>query len=336
MDVWDSMDVRLPVHERTPIVGRLLRAQIEGDSAARSRALAELRETNVDEKLTAVRVSSQRGDYDAAERVEAFIPAKERTQLAERLSLGNAIAQGRWSAARPFIEQARKNQPTYREHIRLVALFPFLPVPAAEVAAMRKSVEQADSVPAPGSDEPGNLLRAQDRHYLLGALSCRLGEHDVALAHARAIEASSVPPEWKQTVTDLSTQLRAEVAARQGRPEEALRLFDSMDPTPPKAFLQSGLSARRFWEAELRYQLGQDDEAIRWYKNAFATQFYYELMSSGYIHLRLGELYDRKGERDLAIEHYAKALKHWPNPDVELKAQIDRARQRLSALTGER
>jgi tetratricopeptide (TPR) repeat protein len=47
---------------------------------------------------------------------------------------------------------------------------------------------------------------------------------------------------------------------------------------------------------------------------------------------RLGELYEAKGDRTKAIEHYRKFIDLWKNADRELQPKVEEARQRLTAL----
>ncbi|PYP76701.1 MAG: hypothetical protein DMD35_17805 [Gemmatimonadetes bacterium] len=51
------------------------------------------------------------------------------------------------------------------------------------------------------------------------------------------------------------------------------------------------------------------------------------------VHKRLGELYEAKGQREKALEHYRVFLDFWKDADPELQPRVTDARQRVAALT---
>jgi tetratricopeptide (TPR) repeat protein len=51
------------------------------------------------------------------------------------------------------------------------------------------------------------------------------------------------------------------------------------------------------------------------------------------VHKRLGELYEAKGQRDKALQHYRIFIGLWKNADPELQPKVTDARQRVAALT---
>ena len=51
------------------------------------------------------------------------------------------------------------------------------------------------------------------------------------------------------------------------------------------------------------------------------------------VHQRLGELYEAKGERERALEHYRAFLDLWKDADPELQPRVTDARQHVAALT---
>jgi tetratricopeptide (TPR) repeat protein len=51
------------------------------------------------------------------------------------------------------------------------------------------------------------------------------------------------------------------------------------------------------------------------------------------VHKRLGELYEAKGQREKALEHYRAFLELWKDADPELQPRVTDARQRVAALT---
>jgi hypothetical protein len=55
-----------------------------------------------------------------------------------------------------------------------------------------------------------------------------------------------------------------------------------------------------------------------------------------HTYLRLGELYEERGERARAAEYYGKLVRLLGHPDPELRAKVGEAKRRLQLLTGER
>ena len=51
------------------------------------------------------------------------------------------------------------------------------------------------------------------------------------------------------------------------------------------------------------------------------------------VHKRLGELYEAKGQREKALEHYRAFIELWKDADPELQPKVTDARQRVAALT---
>jgi tetratricopeptide (TPR) repeat protein len=83
----------------------------------------------------------------------------------------------------------------------------------------------------------------------------------------------------------------------------------------------------RFARAELLHELGRDDEAIPWYR-----VFAYDLLYTAPAHLRLAQIYARRGERQKAIEHYSHFIKLWKDCDPELQPMVQQARDALVRL----
>ncbi|MSR07522.1 MAG: carboxypeptidase-like regulatory domain-containing protein [Gemmatimonadetes bacterium] len=53
-------------------------------------------------------------------------------------------------------------------------------------------------------------------------------------------------------------------------------------------------------------------------------------------HRRLGELYEARGEREKALEHFGKFVELWKNADPELQPVVRDVRARIARLTAER
>jgi len=53
-------------------------------------------------------------------------------------------------------------------------------------------------------------------------------------------------------------------------------------------------------------------------------------------HKRLGELYEARGDRDKAVEHYNEFVELWKDADPVLQPQVQDVRERIARLVGER
>jgi tetratricopeptide (TPR) repeat protein len=87
----------------------------------------------------------------------------------------------------------------------------------------------------------------------------------------------------------------------------------------------------RYFRAELLADEGREDEALGWF-GSIAERAAYELVYLAPAHLRRAEIYDRRGNRDAAVEHYRKFIDLWREADPELQPAVNKARGRLAAL----
>ena len=80
--------------------------------------------------------------------------------------------------------------------------------------------------------------------------------------------------------------------------------------------------------------LGNDAEAVRWLENGFdGTPD--DMAFRAQVALRLGDIYERMGERQKAIDSYARFTRLWKHCDARLQPGVQDARARLARLTGE-
>ncbi len=91
------------------------------------------------------------------------------------------------------------------------------------------------------------------------------------------------------------------------------------------------VNSHRYLRAELLYQEGRLEEALRWYASlAEVSEF---LLGPSY--LRRAEIYEQLGETENAITYYTRFLDLWQDADPELQPQVEQARQRLDRLVGD-
>jgi tetratricopeptide (TPR) repeat protein len=227
------------------------------------------------------------------------------------------------------------------EHRAYFALTRFQETPRSELMALRDSLEHWDAVAAMKTDGDALLAGHRRAHpyfklYLLGLLSARLGDEGAALRYAGQLERadrSSLPGAF---AADGGQFVRAEVAWRRGRPQEALTTLENArfwtrwpgfeaENSDDSPFY--GHMHERFARAELLHELGRDEEAIPWYRI-----FVYDLLYTAPAHLRLAQIYERRGERQKAIEHYSRFVDLWKDCDPELQPMVQQARSALVRL----
>ena len=91
-----------------------------------------------------------------------------------------------------------------------------------------------------------------------------------------------------------------------------------------------------YLRAEILYGEGRLEEALPWYASlddggvapaALAGVFYL-----GPSYLRQAQIYDQLGENDTAIDFYERFIELWKDCDVELRPHVEEARERLGRL----
>ena len=250
-----------------------------------------------------------------------------------------ALAQGRWAAAKPEFAQAAATVPSAKRLQALSATWPFLAVPRPDLEALRRELEAWDPSAEAPEPNPGlaSALRPQTRLYILALLSSRLGDDAQSFQYAAELEGVGHPPEAAALVRDLARTVRADVALRRGHPADALTLLVPVrGEVPPELLAVPFFSEEgsRYLRAEALYQLGRDEEALRWFSHAFEGTPD-ELVYLAPAHLRQAEIYERLGDRKQAVEHYSRFVQLWKGCDLELQPSVERAKARLATLVSE-
>ncbi len=253
-----------------------------------------------------------------------------------------ALAQGRWQAAQMELAKAEQlDRATGIEYRALLSAMPFLPVPETNLTVIRAGVEQSGTgaavSAAPAMDYFGvhNDLHPHLRSYLLGLLSLRLGQSEVAIACANNLVQFGGSPMVTTLAGDLAQSLRAQVSRYFAEPAEALTWLEQnkMESSYELAVASPFYAQvyERYMRATLLQELGRLDEALNWY-NSFGEFSVYDLVCLAPSHLQRGKIYETMGEREQAIQHYTRFIALWQNCDPELKPMIANAETRLAQL----
>jgi tetratricopeptide (TPR) repeat protein len=315
----------------------------KGDSATVARLLVEARGSAnaVLVRNAAWQIGEWLGQPAAAEPFARAAAARPESQSRANLTLAdNLVSQGRWTAADSAYALAiRTGADGWPRLARaLTAALPFLAVPHAELEAIRADLSAWDPArdsPAAATSNVGLLPHV--RLYALGLLASRLGEPDAALRAARQLEAAPAAVELTPALRALAAAVRADVAIAGRRPADAVSALAVVRGAVPLDL--TGMSPfsedyARLLRSEALLALGNDDEALRWLDNGFDVTPN-ETDYRAQISLRLGDIYERKGERQKAIDEYARFVRLWTGCDARLRPAVEDARARLARLTGE-
>jgi hypothetical protein len=166
------------------------------------------------------------------------------------------------------------------------------------------------------------------------------GVHDTASigASIRKVEAvrlhppANFPPVAKDFFGYLLASQHAYLALAKGDTAEALRLFDSRPDTA--AF--GGSAIDDLVHAQLLLARGRASDAVRLLERPLLgvspAITPVEILRS----LERGRVYERIGNKDLAIDGYSLVVRAWRNPDPELQPYVTEARAALVRLAGEK
>jgi serine/threonine-protein kinase len=347
---FDSLTGRLLQLNPSPWLASNLRGQhavVMGDTAELARFMADLR-TRPDPwaQSSAGAVTWFTGDLSAGRRLWGLITEPSRSRgfrVTAHVTLAKIeLTSGRRRAADAELEAVRAlDAGSALEHRAYFALTRFQEASRSELAALRDSLERWDAAAAMRSDGDALLAAHRRAHpylklYLLGLLSARLGDEAAALRYAGQLERadrSSLPGAF---AADGGQFVRAEVAWTRGRPQEALATLENARfwRTWPAFEVENsddspfyGHMHERFARAELLYELGREEEAIPWYR-----VFAYDLLYTAPAHLRLAQIYERRGERPKAIEHFSRFVELWKDCDPALQPMVQQARDALTRL----
>jgi tetratricopeptide (TPR) repeat protein len=339
----DSLLRRKFAPDKLPQSHRSIVALARGDSAGFRRILDEARTQRSGHPYAPSDIAVYLNDFAAAKEFANAVLASPRPS-AVRDSLHQflgvlALAEGRWSSAKREFLQAERVIPSAGRRLALSATFPFLAVPDSDLAVLRREMEQWNPSADAPEPNPGLAarLRPHARLYVLGLLSSRQGQESRALRYAEELGRMQRPSEASALVKDLVLTIKSDVALRRGRPEEALKLLQSVSGEIAPELLALPVFSEevaRYLRAEALYRLGRPEEALRWYSHGFEGSPS-ELVYLAPTHLRRGELYERLGDRKQAIEHYGRFIQLWNACDPALRPRVEEARTRLANLVAE-
>ncbi|HEV2084624.1 MAG TPA: tetratricopeptide repeat protein, partial [Gemmatimonadales bacterium] len=294
--------------------------QPEADTLVRrARSAVQRPPTDLEE---AVVTADLEGSERVGRRLAGTFQAPDLQAYGHRMLAQAAIARGQWQGAWSELTLAATLDSIPALELRsLFAAFSFLPLPRSEIIAVREAVRRWDA----GAEAPLRLQR-------LGLLDTRLGDTTSALRDARALDRAADSSLHGRFAHTLAASIRAHVAAVGGRDREALADLDAAGwEAAAPAFVAEAYD--RYFRGELLERARREDEALGWFQS-IAERAAYELVYLAPSHLRQAEIYQRRGQRDLAVQHYRRFIELWREADPELQPVVAEARRRLAESEG--
>ena len=324
---------------------RSLKAFTEADAATQRALLEEMKVADGPQLATVfVELSLYARNFEAAERVaemmtEPWRPARVRAYGGIALA-HLQLMRGRWRAAKEQLAVVAGLDPwSALEYRALLSSLSFVPVPRAELRALRAELEALDPATVPTVDEPlvfvdvHHELHPLLRTYLLGQLSARLGDLEAARRFAAEIEGQPHPAAQRGLAADLRRSVEAQVARAENRPAEAVSLLDET-LSETKNPLESPVVAEayeRYLKAQLLYESGRYEEALGLYRH-IAESSVFEFVYLPVSELWIGEIHNRLGATAEARSSYTRFIELWRGCDAELQPMVELARRRLEEL----
>jgi hypothetical protein len=220
-----------------------------------------------------------------------------------------------------------------------------LPLPYADstLTRVRRQAAMAQALPTeptgPFANEIGlgRPIQVEPlRQYTLGIVSLRLRDAPAAATAATKLQRLAARDDANTLVRDLDRGLRAALAWQEGRPQDALRLLETLEAEDSQGDIAATpfvtRANERFLRAEVLEALGRNTEALQWFAS-IGDGAVTEIPLRAPSHLRQAEIYERLGNRDQATRHYARVLELWRDADGQFLPLVETARERLASLT---
>lgn len=347
---FDSIAARrVELSPADSLLVRSLSASVHRDEAAHAALTGQLR--NSDDDLiwdAAIDAAIHAGNLGDAQRLANLLVDSGRraeSQVAGRLLLSYLYAaRGQWSAARRELESLSSLDPaSAAQHHAVLAALPIMPTSPQELEEIRDRLHALPTV----AQHPTNgflpLFSGNDpllKGYLLGLVSARLHNFDLALGDAARLESLTTTAADTALARALARALRARVAYERGDPSRALAELRQIRPdygpagtVPPPAVH----GHQRNLIPELLRVGGQDGAALQWYQSLpwygpFVENTLLDLVHIAPWHLRQAEVFQALGQSDDARRQFEAFVELWSPADPELQPQVRAARGRAHVL----
>jgi len=253
------------------------------------------------------------------------------------------LARGRRGLADDAFARAAELDPDLAmEHRSLAYTLPFLRYDAAVTRrlAVRMDRWRPGGARTNAEPEPHYQMHLQSRPvfapYLAGRLRLAIGDTVGARRWALEVEAAPWSADDPPLPRALSAGLRAELDHLAGDSEGALErlkmAYSGMAYRLRQPSMLLSLARERWLMAEILYQLGRVDEAVRWFEPYWGRVGESVFVAPSYY--RRGLLREATGDITGARADYRRFVEIWSDADAELQGWVDDAAARLAALPG--
>ena len=318
---------------------RAFRAFALGDRPGQKRITHLIREDPARiPAVTALDVAVRADDLEGSERFGHLLARESQPPdvrgYGHRMLAQTALARGKWRLAQQEVEAAaRFDSIPALELLSLFDALSFIPVPQAEIMKTRETLrrwEPIEQPPALQHTAAHTGLHPYLRLHRLGLLDIKLGDTTLALQRARTLDRTGDSTTGGRFAHTLAQSIRARVAEAGNRYAEALGQIESAGWEAAASVFASE-AYDRYLRAELLQRLGRDDEALGWF-GSIAERAAYELVYLAPAHRHQAEIYERRGQRELAAQHYRRFIDLWSGADAELQPRVKEARERLEKM----
>jgi len=347
----------LPVsHGEQNLQVRALQAYAAGDSAAQQSVLADARRADFTLLTTVTFGETVFGSGNGASDLLAVMMDPD--QPAEGQALGHVwaahleLGRGRWSEARQHLSAAEALSPgPGLEYRSLLSVAPFVSVSEEERRELLSRLGSWDPSLMPPPSLPNLWLTADEglhahlRLYLMGLLELEMGQVEVTLASAEQLEqlplvGAADADLFEETLpAELASTLRGMAAFERGDFEGAVALLEASTTLAWQNLSHaSGFHAKvhaRWAQAEALAEIGQTEEALRWY-GSFGEHTLYDLPYQAPAHFEMGRLLEAAGDSSAAAGHFRRFIEMWSDADQEFQPLLLEVSERLSLLGQDR
>jgi tetratricopeptide (TPR) repeat protein len=311
---------------------RLTRAWARGDADEDRKVLGEVSAAPANRfllKMMFLRAVWQMDGFADAEQVAGLFGRTDSAvdRSYSHYTLGFVkLLRGQPEAARAEVALAAEIYPGGDAHasyfLPWIDTLDFVPATSAQLAAARAKAEQiAIDAPQVG---PARL-------HVIGALAARGGDWAAAEKAARELE-QMAPLPGSSVTTDLALAVRARVLAARGDAAAALELLEKQQLRVPARYASFHARIAENWlRGGLLEALHRPGEALL-LSDALTFYLFADPIYVPVAHLRKAKLLEALGDRDGAIEHYARFIELWKDCEPGEKIQIESAQSRLAAL----
>ncbi len=285
-------------------------------------------------------LSAAVGDYATAETrtkefIEKYPSAEDRRYALQQLAQIES-ARGRLALSERYLRESMEvsaKQPNPTSYLEDAVSLGSL-----DIWFRRQHMRGLGTVEAAVRRYPLASLRPMDRPYLpLAGVYAAAGKSKRARELLTEYE-REVPLMYRRRAEPARRWAWGQVAIAEGRTDDAIREFQAYASAIPRDCKPCGLAAL----AQSYDRAGAADSAIAVYERYLRTP---DVMRLAWVlrlgndatqlapaHKRLGELYEQRGERERARQHYARFVELWSECDPELRSAVIEVRQKLQNL----